>query len=157
MKRIVDLSFGEKNYQENKFSEEKDEDNSPKKSKFRTFLKWFAIAVLIAAVWQIFIYFNRNFLSNFPEINEDRYQVVFLRNNLVYFGKLTNLNRAYVVMKGAYYFKSQDDKNGLNLIKLTNEIHHPEEELYVPKSEILFWENLAQDSPVVRIITQENK
>lgn len=157
MRKIIDLSPADRSYSDKRNLEDGNNGERPKESKFRIFLKWVVAVILIVALWQVFTYFNRNFLSNFPEVNKDRYQVVFLQNNVIYFGKLSNLNKSYVVMKGAYYFKSQDDKNGLNLIKLTNEIHRPEDELYIAKSDILFWENLSPDSPVVKIITQQEK
>lgn len=157
MKRIVDLSAAEKEHPENNNFDGKEEGWLARWPKFLIFLKGLALVVLAVAIWRIFIHFNRNFLSNFPEVDSSKYQVVFLQNNLVYFGKLSDLNKSYAVMKSAYYFKSQDAKTGLNLIKLVDEIHKPEDNLFIPKSQILFWENLSADSPVVRIITQQDK
>lgn len=91
----------------------------------------------------------------FPHVSGEKWQAVFLTNNQVYFGKLRNLNAQYVALSDVYYLRTASDLNGggnLNLIKLGGELHGPEDEMYIPKTQILFWENMKSSSRVVQSI-----
>ena len=94
-------------------------------------------------------------------MDKDKWQVVFLNNGQVYFGHLKNLRRDYVSLENIYYLRaaqslqpSQQNSQQINLVKLGDEIHGPEDTLYISKNQISFWENLRKDSQVVRIIKQ---
>lgn len=84
------------------------------------------------------------------------WQAVFLANNQVYFGSLQNEDANYVTLSNVYYLRTADDlqKSGesLNLVKLGGELHGPEDTIYIPKSSILFWENMKDTSRVVQTI-----
>lgn len=105
--------------------------------------------------------------KGFPGVDNDTYQAVFLTNNQVYFGKLKNFNREYITLDNIYYLQASqslqqgsqlrpEDIPNINLAKLGNELHGPEDRMFIPKERILFWENLKTDSPVVRAITAQN-
>ncbi len=84
------------------------------------------------------------------------WQAVFLANNQVYFGSLQNEDANYVTLSNVYYLRTAEDlqKSGesLNLVKLGGELHGPEDTIYIPKSSILFWENMKDTSRVVQTI-----
>ena len=100
-------------------------------------------------------------------VKRDRYQAVFLTNGQVYFGKISSMNSETVKLNDIYYLQQaadvqkQDDKetagaqNQLTLAKLGKELHGPEDVMYIERSQMLFWENLTNDSQVVKTIQQE--
>jgi len=89
------------------------------------------------------------------------YQAVFLSNNQVYFGKLSNAASQYPVLKDIYYLQVTQvlqpaDPNApqqqLNLVKLGGELHGPKDEMRINRDQILFVEDLKPDSQVVTAI-----
>ncbi len=114
------------------------------------------IIVLVTAFY--FLIYRRGF-------SQADYQAVFLSNGQVYFGKLTNKNAGYVVMKDIYYLQLkrplQEQKPGepaqqpdLTLIKLGNELHGPLDRMEINKNHVLFVEELKDDSKVVTAIME---
>jgi hypothetical protein len=101
--------------------------------------------------------------STFPAIPTDKWQAVFLENNQVYFGKLTDTSDAYVTLTNVFYLRAGDtlgaDKTAqnINLVKLGGEFHRPDDAIFIPKAKILFWENLADTSPVTKTIISSKK
>ncbi|HUO50792.1 MAG TPA: hypothetical protein VMU25_04490 [Candidatus Paceibacterota bacterium] len=93
--------------------------------------------------------------DQFPSIPTDKWQAVFLSNDQVYFGKLADVNGQYVALTDVYYLRTASDLEGsgsLNLIKLGGELHGPEDQMFIPKASILFWENMKDSSRVVQSI-----
>jgi len=87
------------------------------------------------------------------------YQAVFLSNDQIYFGHLKSETPSseYLTLTDVYYVKISDDSTG-QLIKLGQiEPHRPVNEMIINREHILFWENLAPDSPVIRTIQNYNK
>jgi len=89
------------------------------------------------------------------------YQAVFLDNNQVYFGRLTNTASAYPVLKDIFYLRVtqplQPPSGGatqpdINLVKLGTELHGPSDEMRINKEHILFIEDLKADSEVTKAI-----
>ncbi len=104
------------------------------------------------------------FLRNdgFPELADNKWQAVFLENNQVYFGKLTEQSKTYVTLTQVYYLRGAGLGDGANaqavdLVKLGGEFHGPEDMMYIPKSKIVFWENLKEDSRIVQFIKTSAK
>jgi hypothetical protein len=103
-----------------------------------------------------------------PLIDGGKYQAVFLTNGQVYFGKLSQVNADYVKITEIFYLQkkqSTDSKENpqnaasqnasdVELIKLGNEVHGPEDAMVVPREQVLFYENLKQDGNVVKTISQ---
>ena len=96
----------------------------------------------------------------------DRYQAVFLTNNQVYFGKITDLNNKFIVLKDVFYIEppsqTQASTNTTNqnytLRKLgTSELHSPEDEMVINREQVTFWENLKDSSQVVTKIKEYKK
>lgn len=104
-----------------------------------------------------------------PSVNAERYQAVFLTNGQVYFGKLAHGGVNYSTLTDVYYLQGQQQaqdvlaessedgesrRGDTQLIKLGEEIHGPEDEMIINEDQILFVENLKQDSTVVRTIEE---
>lgn len=105
-----------------------------------------------------------------PSVDAAKHQAVFLTNGQVYFGKLAKGNTEYMTLSDVYYLQGQQQaqdvtatseesgksSNDIQLVKLGEEIHGPEDQMIVSKDQVLFVENLKPDSTVVRSI-QEHK
>jgi hypothetical protein len=101
-------------------------------------------------------------------INSSKYQAVFLTSGQVYFGKMTPINGGYVKLTDIFYPQTAatdttnpqsatSDAADIQLIKLGNEIHGPEDGMIINRDQILFFENLKSDGKVSQTITNYNK
>jgi hypothetical protein len=118
----------------------------------KSVLFWF---VGIIAIFFAFTVLNVNGNSHVPTVPSTKWQAVFLNNNQVYFGKLTDVSSSYVTLSDVYYLRTASDleqSTSLNLIKLGGELHGPEDTINIPKSSVLFWENMKDTSRVVQTI-----
>lgn len=131
----------------------------------------FGIALLIA-VLIIGLVFGGKGTSQKKEsslISGDRYQAVFLnsQDGQVYFGKLGVYNTDTYVLSDIYYVRvdnpvqpegqNQQKQANISLAKLGNELHGPEDTMYISRDQVLFWENLKDDGQVVKAITEYKK
>lgn len=118
---------------------------------------WILIIVIIAlaVLWKF------DFLK--ISSGQGKYQAVFLTNNQVYFGKLYKAKSSYPLLKDVYYLRvtqvlQPQDPNApaqqIELVKLGNELHGPTNEMLINKDQILFIENLKEDSGVVQAIKE---
>jgi hypothetical protein len=99
-------------------------------------------------------------------IDGSKYQAVFFTNGQVYFGKLQAFNDEYMKLSDVYYLQTDQEgdsenpqttsnnQNDVQLIKLGDEIHGPEDEMVISKEQILFYENLKADGRVSQSIEQ---
>lgn len=89
-----------------------------------------------------------------------KYQAVFLTNSQVYFGSISNVNGKYVTLKNIYYLQSSQNPQEQNqaqpilLVKLGQELHGPEDVMYINREQILFYEDLKSGSDVVKKIEE---
>lgn len=121
-----------------------------------------AVAVTIAMAVGLFRGFKTTSL-----VKEDRYQAVFLDNGQVYFGKLSNVSSSYAKLNDIFYLQveqqiqpdqqqageTNQQQPQISLAKLGNELHGPEDEMFILQDKIVFWENLKNDGQVVTAIT----
>lgn len=102
-------------------------------------------------------------ISEPSAINKDENQAVFLTNGQVYFGKLQNVKGDYLTLTNIYYLQvdstdpsiqsgANSNSNNVQLIKLGNELHGPNDEMQISSKQVLFWENLKNDSKVSQAI-----
>ena len=127
-----------------------------------------ALILLAAAGWY---FFGKGTTSS--AIDGGKYQAVFFTNGQVYFGKLSQLNGDYMRLTNVYYLQNKEqatdetspqaataqDASDVELIKLGNEIHGPEDEMVISKDQVLFFENLKSEGTVSETIGnfQKNK
>lgn len=96
-----------------------------------------------------------------PNFGAARYQAVFLSNGQTYFGRYLDRIGPYVKIERAYYIQTNapaDDQTPpeSRLIKRGNELHQPLPYVLIPKTAILFIEDLRADSPVGQFMDREN-
>ena len=91
-------------------------------------------------------------------------QAVFLTNGQVYFGTIQRQSRNEVQLTNIYYLQTDKSaantdqgQQGINLIKLGNELHGPEDRMYINRANILFIEDLKGDSKVVKAMQDYKK
>lgn len=120
-----------------------------------------AVLALVGAAWRVF-----TGLTADSSIKGKQFQALFLTNGQVYFGHLSNVNSDYVKLTDIFYLQvqqsvqpgqnnsSNNNNQNVSLAKLGNELHGPEDTMYVARSQVLFWENLkgAKDSKVTQAI-----
>ncbi|MBI2325167.1 MAG: hypothetical protein HYU87_09440 [Chloroflexi bacterium] len=92
----------------------------------------------------------------------DTWHGVFLTNGQAYFGRLHSPPGEYATLREVYYvlatqIQPQDPKEAatppqLTLQRLGAEIHGPKQEMRIPKTAILFVEELRGDSKLVEAI-----
>jgi len=113
------------------------------------------------------------YLQTSSENYSSKYQAVFLTNGQVYFGKVSTESDEWIVMENVYYLKLKQSLQGqgskelsesdVTLAKLGNEIHGPTDMMKINKKQVLFIENLSENSKVLSAIqdhkksTKENK
>jgi hypothetical protein len=84
-------------------------------------------------------------------IDRNAYQAVFLTNGSTYFGKLEPQGDQWFVLTDVFYL-SVSDQSGTQLIKRGSEPQGPKEPMIIPRDQILFIENLRDDSDIVSAI-----
>ncbi len=128
------------------------------------------LVILIIVLVGVFGYFIYKMQIN-EKIDEKTtsdkvWHAVFLSNGQVYFGHLTNVTDQYVTLKNIYYLQVQKnlqpppegeerpEEQKLSLIKLGNELHGPTDQMNINRDHVLFYEELKDDSRVVRAIKE---
>ena len=134
-------------------------------------IKWVVLSVLILAVLAAIGWFVwTNMRSVGTTIDTSKHQAVFLASGQVYFGKLEVLNDDYMKLSGVFYIQSNtassDSEDGadpqsssesnMQLIKLGNEVHGPEDMMIINRDQMLFFENLKTDGKVMQLIQSHN-
>lgn len=106
--------------------------------------------------------FAEDFLVD-SKVNKDGYQAVFFiesaeerggQGGLVYFGKLSDGELAGQVELTDIYYLQTDSEGEQSLAKLGDELHGPEDVMYISRDAVAFWENLKEDSDVVIAIRE---
>ena len=131
--------------------------NTKTKLNSKTSLKIFLIlAILLLFIAGGAVWFARR--------ADGPWRAVFLTNNQVYFGHfLWTPFASTVTLKDIYYLQaSQPLQQGdvenkqptMKIVKLGNEIHGPTDKMVILKDQILFWEDLRDDSAVVQKIKE---
>ena len=113
----------------------------------------------------LMLVFGTSGKSEAKYLDKDKYQAVFLNGGQVYFGKVGEFNSKYMTLSDIYYLRvnqqvqpgSTQTSNDVSLAKLGNELHGPEDEMVINRSEVQFWENLKADGQVVKAITEYKK
>jgi len=134
---------------------------------------WIVLAVVVVVIVVLGVLFREKLFggSSTPAAGAPSgYQAVFLTNGQVYFGKISNKEEDYVKLNDVFYLQvvqpplqgtpqaqNQQQKQQqpqISLVKLGNELHGPIDEMNINSDHILFYEDLKQDSQVVKAIEQ---
>lgn len=84
-------------------------------------------------------------------IERDLYQAVFLTNGSTYFGRLQQQGDEWFVLTDVFYLSVSED-SAPQLIKRGSEPQGPREPMIIPQAQVLFIENLRDDSEIVAAI-----
>ncbi len=145
---------------------------APKEAKsFKRFGLPFIIIVAILAISVAGWFVWSNMQNAGTAIDKSKYQAVFFTNGQVYFGKLQPVNGDYLQLTDIYYLQTQagettdpnnpqatsTDQSNIQLIKLGDEVHGPEDKMIISKDQVLFYENLKTDGKVAQSIDKFKK
>lgn len=143
--------------------------SAPRKSKKRLLIIVAIVVVALLVLLAVGMFIKNKFMGVEKDIKGDKYQALFLTNGQVYFGHIKNVDHSYAKMADIYYLQVQqsvqpenkpEDENKqpqVSLSKLGSELHGPEDAMYISRDQILFWENLKDDSKVVQAIKEHQK
>lgn len=137
-----------------------------KRVRTKTLLLSVVFVTVVAIVVLAVLFFYR--ASTGASIDGSKYQAVFFTNGQVYFGKLQTLNDSYMKLTDVFYLQTTETdstnpqetttepKPDVQLIKLGDEVHGPEDAMIISKDQVLFFENLKKDGKVSASIDQYN-
>ncbi len=107
---------------------------------------------------------QRKVTTGEEDIDDASFQAVFLKSKQVYFGKITKLTETQLTLEDIFYLKTAtsaaDPTNpgaDVSLVKLGDELHGPQDVMYIERKEVEFWENLKSSSQVSKAIEQYQK
>jgi hypothetical protein len=97
-----------------------------------------------------------------PSPGRSEYQAVFLSNGQTYFGRYYDRIGAYAKIEDIYYLQQTqgadpDAPADTKLVRRGKELHAPSARMLVPKSSILFVEDLADSSPIGQFMKQDRR
>jgi hypothetical protein len=97
-----------------------------------------------------------------PSLGRAQYQAVFLANGQTYFGRYYDRIGAYSKIEDVYYLQQTQgaDPNAApetRVVRRGRELHAPASRMLVPKSAILFVEDLADSSPIANFMRQDGR
>lgn len=116
------------------------------------FKKTLLVIAILLAIGVISFLGYRIYMS---ETRTKQRQAVFMTNGQVYFGYLSHPNSQSMTLQNIYYLKTQDlADNSTNankkivLVKLGNELHSPEDVMYINRDQVLFFQDIKADSKI---------
>jgi hypothetical protein len=95
-----------------------------------------------------------------PALGHSRYQAVFLSNGQTYFGRYYDRIGAYAKIEDVYYLQQTkasdpDAPPDTRIIRRGSELHEPASRMLIPKSAILFIEDLTDASPIAQFMARD--
>jgi hypothetical protein len=108
------------------------------------------LALLIVRAWDFTI----------PRVGATRYQAVFLQNGQTWFGHYRDRIGPYAAIDSVYYVQTKSSESTdvpptSQLIRRGSELHGPDKQVLIPKTAILFIEDLRNDSPIAKYMEQQ--
>lgn len=88
-------------------------------------------------------------------IDTSSYQMVYLTNGQVIFGKLQNTSGGYLVIKNPYTLQASGQTTNdapTSIVKMSDQIYGPQDSVAVRSDNIISWQNLRSDSKVSQAI-----
>jgi len=110
----------------------------------------FVAAMLITQWWDFTV----------PALGRAQYQAVFLTNGQTYFGRYYDRIGAYAKVEDVYYLQQGQatDSSGTTdtrIIRRGHELHEPTSRMLIPKSAILFVEDLTDSSRIAQFMQRD--
>ncbi|PIS05560.1 MAG: hypothetical protein COT81_00485 [Candidatus Buchananbacteria bacterium CG10_big_fil_rev_8_21_14_0_10_42_9] len=125
-----------------------------------------ALVIIVGGYYLLTTYTNIQLFQSGPRFN-NQWQAVFLSNGQVYFGNITDISRKQVTLENIYYLQNitqplqrsaadgetgEDANQQLTLVKLGNELHAPEDTMYINRDFVVLMEDLQDEGRVVQAI-----
>jgi hypothetical protein len=112
----------------------------------------FLLAVLFTQWWDFTV----------PAFGRAQYQAVFLANGQTYFGRYYDRLGAYAKIEDVYYLQQLQgsDPNAApdtKILRRGQELHEPTSRMLIPKSAILFVEDLTDASPIAQFMQRDSR
>jgi hypothetical protein len=116
-----------------------------------------ATVVFVAA-----FFFTQWWDFTIPMLGRAQYQAVFLTNGQTYFGRYYDRIGAYAKIEDVYYLQEGQatDEGGATdtrIVRRGRELHEPTARMLIPKSAILFVEDLTDASPIAQFILRDSR
>ncbi|MDQ2914018.1 MAG: hypothetical protein M3T56_12275 [Chloroflexota bacterium] len=97
-----------------------------------------------------------------PAVGRAQYQAVFLVNGQTYFGRYYDRIGAYAKIEDVYYLQQTAGANpdaapDTKIVRRGRELHAPPARMLVPKSAVLFVEDLTDSSPIAQFMRQDGR
>jgi hypothetical protein len=97
-----------------------------------------------------------------PGLGRAEYQAVFLTNGQTYFGRYYDRIGAYAKIEDVYYIQQTqnadpDKAPDTRIVRRGGELHAPSARMLVPKSSVLFVEDLTDASPIAQFMKQDRR
>jgi hypothetical protein len=127
------------------------------------------IGIVTFLIWSSVTATDKKSLS---DADKNSYQAVFLNNGQAYFGKLQPAeDNEYLKLTDVWYLRTSEtsdsgtanaqaptsDSVNATIVKLGAEIHGPRDEMLISKNQVLFYENLKDDSKIVKAIKEDSR
>jgi hypothetical protein len=114
-----------------------------------------AVLVFVAA-----LFFTQWWDFTVPTFGRAQYQAVFLANGQTYFGRYYDRFGAYAKIEDVYYLQQASTTDATapsdtRIVRRGQELHAPAARMLVPKSQILFVEDLTDASPIAQFMRQD--
>jgi len=95
-----------------------------------------------------------------PSFGAARYQAVFLSNGQTYFGHFVDRLGPFAKIENAFYIQqtpaaNENEAATSKIVRRGNEFHQPEPFVLLPKTAIVFVEDLRADSSVAQFMDRE--
>lgn len=97
-----------------------------------------------------------------PAIGRAPYQAVFLANGQTYFGRYYDRIGAYAKIEDVYYLQQAESTEAnasstTRIVRRGRELHEPGSRMLIPKSAILFIEDLTDASPIAQFMRRDTR
>jgi hypothetical protein len=119
-------------------------------------------AGVAALVFVIGLLFTQWWDFTLPALGRGEYQAVFLVNGQTYFGRYFDRIGSYAKIEDVYYLQQTqgpdpDQPPDTRLVRRGKELHAPPQRMLIPKSAILFVEDLSEASPIGQFMKQDRQ
>jgi hypothetical protein len=96
-------------------------------------------------------------------LDTSKYQIVTLTTGESFIGRLSGLNRDYVLLENVYYQQNSTaqsaaetpDSQQVTVLRLSDTVAKPENTMRIAKDKLVHWENLSNDSKIIQAIKQD--
>lgn len=119
-------------------------------------------AAVAIAVFLVVVLFTQWWDFTLPSLGRSQYQAVFLTNGQTYFGRYYDRIGAYAKIEDVYYLQQTQSTvpntaPDTRIVRRGRELHGPASRMLVPKSAVLFVEELTDSSPIAQFMRQDTR